>query len=63
MKIPVLAIIMNESALNGPKAATMLRESLPDARIEVVDHATHMVMVDQPATVEKLLAEFLGDVY
>lgn len=40
----------------------MLRESLPDARIEVVDDANHMVNVDQAATVKKLLVEFLGDV-
>ena len=61
--VPVLAIIgRDESALNGPKAAGMLRESLPDARIEVVDDANHMVMVDQAATVQKLLVEFLGDV-
>ncbi|MCW2589617.1 MAG: alpha/beta hydrolase fold protein [Mycobacterium sp.] len=64
MAIPVLAVIgRDESALNGPKSASMLRESLPDARIEVVDDANHMVMVDQAATVERLLVEFLGDVY
>lgn len=62
MAIPVLAVIgRDESALNGPKAAIMLRESLPDARIEVVDDANHMVNVDQTATVQKLLVEFLGD--
>lgn len=61
--VPVLAVIgRNESALNGPKAARKLRESLPNARVEVVDDANHMVMVDQAATVEKLLVEFLGDV-
>lgn len=62
--IPVLAVIgRDESALDRPKAASMLRESLPDARIEVVNDANHMVMVDQAATVERLLVEFLGDVY
>ena len=60
--IPVLAVIgRDESALNGPKSAGMLRESLPNARIEVVDDANHMVMVDQAATVQKLLVEFLGE--
>lgn len=61
--VPVLAVIgRDESALNGPKAARMLRETLPDARIEVVDDANHIVMADQAATVEKLLVELLGDV-
>jgi len=61
--IPVLAVIgRDESALNGPKSASILRESLPHARIEVVEDANHMVNVDQAATVERLLVEFIGDV-
>ena len=59
-RIPVLAIIgRDESAHNGPKTATRLRQQLPEARIELVDDANHMVMVDQPEIVEKLLADFL----
>jgi pimeloyl-ACP methyl ester carboxylesterase len=59
-RIPVLAIIgRDESAHNGPKTATRFRQQLPEARIELVDDANHMVMVDQPEIVEKLLAEFL----
>jgi pimeloyl-ACP methyl ester carboxylesterase len=57
---PVLAIIgRDESAINGPKAATLLRQLLPEARIELLDNANHMVVVDQTEIVEKLLAEFL----
>lgn len=59
-RIPVLAIIGgDESAHNGPKTATRFRQQLREARIELVDDAKHMVMVDQPEIVEKLLAEFL----
>jgi pimeloyl-ACP methyl ester carboxylesterase len=59
-RIPVLAIIgRDESAHNGPKTATRFRQQLPEARIELVDDANHMVMVDQPEIVEKLLADFL----
>ncbi|HZC92149.1 MAG TPA: alpha/beta hydrolase [Mycobacterium sp.] len=59
-RIPVLAIIgRDESAHNGPKTATCFRQQLPEARIELVDDANHMVMVDQPEIVEKLLAELL----
>ena len=47
-RIPVLALIgRDESANNGPKAATRFRQRLPEARIELVDDANHMVMVDQ----------------
>lgn len=59
-RIPVLALIgRDESANNGPKAATRFRQQLPEARIELVDDANHMVMVDQFEIVEKLLADFL----
>lgn len=59
-RIPVLAIVAkHESLYNGPKTATRLRRQLPDAQIELVDGANHMVMVDQLEIVEKLLAEFL----
>lgn len=59
-RIPVLAIIgRDESLCHGPKAATLFRQQLPEAWIELVDDANHMVMVDQPEIVEKLLADFL----
>jgi hypothetical protein len=32
---------------------------LPEGRVEVVDDANHMVVVDQFEVVEKLLADFL----
>jgi pimeloyl-ACP methyl ester carboxylesterase len=59
-EIPVLAIIgRDESLHNGPKTATRFRQQLPEARIELVDDANHMITVDQPEIVEKLLADFL----
>jgi pimeloyl-ACP methyl ester carboxylesterase len=59
-RIPILAIIGRyESAINGPKTATHLWQQLPEARVELVDDANHMVMVDQSEIVEKLLADFL----
>jgi pimeloyl-ACP methyl ester carboxylesterase len=59
-RIPFLAIIaVQESLYNGPKEATKLREELPEARIELVDDASHMVAAEQPEIVEKLLADFL----
>ena len=59
-RIPVLAIIgRHESINNGLKTADRFRWQLPDARIELVDDANHMVMVDQTDIVEKLLADFL----
>ena len=56
----ILAIIgTHESVHNGPKTATRLRQQLPEARIELVDDANHMILIDQPEIVEKLLVKFL----
>ena len=35
------------------------RRRLPAALIEIVDDANHIITVDQPEVVEKLLADFL----
>ena len=59
-RIPVLVIIgRDESVHDGPKMAARFRQRLPEARIEIVDDANHIIPVDQPQIVEKLLADFL----
>jgi pimeloyl-ACP methyl ester carboxylesterase len=59
-RIPVLVIIgRDESLHDGPKMAARFRQRLPEARIEIVDDANHIIPVDQPQIVEKLLADFL----
>ena len=57
---PVLVIIGRDEWLHdGPKMAARFRQQLPEARIEIVDDANHIIPVDQPQIVEKLLADFL----
>ena len=59
-RIPVLVIIGRDEWLHdGPKMAARFRQQLPEARIEIVDDANHIIPVDQPQIVEKLLADFL----
>lgn len=59
-QFPVLAIIgRQESVHDGPRMAKRLREQLPAARIELVNDANHIITVDQPEIVERLLADFL----
>jgi pimeloyl-ACP methyl ester carboxylesterase len=59
-QIPILAIIgRNESLHDGPKMAARFRERLPEARIELIDDANHLIPIDQPEIVEKLLGDFL----
>ncbi|OBI49948.1 hypothetical protein A5707_15850 [Mycobacterium kyorinense] len=59
-RIPVLAIMgRDDSCHHGPKAAARFRQQLPEARVELVDDANHMILSDQPEIVEKLLTDFL----
>jgi pimeloyl-ACP methyl ester carboxylesterase len=59
-RIPVLVMIgRDESVHDGPKTAARFRQQLPEARIEIVDDANHIIPVDQPQLVEKLLTDFL----
>jgi pimeloyl-ACP methyl ester carboxylesterase len=59
-QIPVLAMIgRDESLHDGPKMAARFRERLPEARIELIDDANHLIPIDQPEIVEKLLGDFL----
>ena len=39
--------------------AARFRERPPEARIEVIDDANHLIPIDQPEIVEKLLGDFL----
>jgi pimeloyl-ACP methyl ester carboxylesterase len=59
-QVPVLAIIgKSDFFQHGPKMATQFRDQLRAARVELVEDANHMVMNDQPESVEKLLSDFL----
>jgi len=59
-QIPVLALIgRDESLHDGPKMAAQFRERLPEARIELIDDANHLIPIDRPEIVEKLLGDFL----
>jgi pimeloyl-ACP methyl ester carboxylesterase len=59
-KIPMLVIVgRDESLHDGPKMAARFRQRLPEARIELIDEANHLIPIDQPEIVEKLLGDFL----
>jgi pimeloyl-ACP methyl ester carboxylesterase len=59
-RIPVLVMIgRDESLHDGPKMAALFRQQLPEACIEIVDDANHIIPIDQPQIVEKLLTDFL----
>ncbi len=57
---PTLVIQGAEDRMTPVSAARRLVETMPDARLEVIPAAGHMVMVEAPDQVRRLLEDFLA---
>lgn len=57
--IPALVIVGKDDTLILPAEGREIAAGINGARLEEVDHAGHMCMLEKPETVTKLLAEFL----
>ena len=56
---PALVVVGEDDHMTPVKYARFLAENLPDARLEVIPGAGHMVMLEQPAAVERVLSDWL----
>jgi pimeloyl-ACP methyl ester carboxylesterase len=56
---PTLIIWGKQDGLTKPIYAEEFKALIPHARLELVDKAAHMTPLEQPATVAKLLRDFL----
>ena len=59
---PALILCGAEDAITPPRHSQLLAGLLPNARLEIVDRAGHMVMLEQPQTVASLLSQFLDSI-
>jgi pimeloyl-ACP methyl ester carboxylesterase len=59
IRVPTLVICGEEDILTPVHYSEFLAERIPKAHLEIVPKAGHMVMLEQPATVAKLIREFL----
>jgi pimeloyl-ACP methyl ester carboxylesterase len=50
-----------ETLHDGPRMAERFRDRVPRARVELVDRANHLLVVDQSEIVADRLVEFLGE--
>lgn len=57
---PALVVFGSEDRMVDPGAGRALVQRMPQARMEELLHAGHMVMLEQPERVAALLSEFLG---
>jgi pimeloyl-ACP methyl ester carboxylesterase len=62
LTMPTMVVIgENETVCNGAKAAAKARRSLPQARVELLANANHMVNVDRRDELAGLLKEFFAE--
>lgn len=56
---PALVVVGEDDRMTPVKYARFLAENLPHARLEIIPAAGHMVMLEQPAAVERVLSDWL----
>jgi pimeloyl-ACP methyl ester carboxylesterase len=57
---PTLILCGSEDAMTPSKYSQTLCDQVPGARFELIPHAGHMLMLEKPEVVRKLMDEFLG---
>jgi pimeloyl-ACP methyl ester carboxylesterase len=63
LAMPVQIICGNEDQLTPVKYSRFLSESIPDARLDLVEDAGHMVMLEKPGEVLEIIQRFLEVTY
>ena len=58
---PALIICGSEDKMTPVRFSQFLIDDLPDARLEIIPNAGHMVMLEQPANVAALIKKFLEE--
>jgi pimeloyl-ACP methyl ester carboxylesterase len=56
---PALVVVGEDDRMTPVKYARFLAETLPRARLEIIPGAGHMVMLEQPAAVERALSDWI----
>jgi 3-oxoadipate enol-lactonase len=60
LDIPTLVLVGDQDAGTPPAMARELAVAIPGARLEVIEGAAHLSNIEQAATFNRLLTEFLG---
>lgn len=59
IKTPTLAIAGKEDLLAPPPELELIASRLPNARLAIVDEASHLLVVEKPEEVAEIIGEFL----
>jgi len=60
VRCPTLVVCGEDDRLSPPKYAHFLKDNIPGAKLALVPHAGHMVMLEQPEVVNQAIEEFLS---
>lgn len=59
--VPTLVLAATEDRLTPVKYGRFLAEQINNARLEIIEKAGHMMMLEQPDTVNKLISDFTNN--
>lgn len=59
---PTLIICGADDKMTPPKYSELLRDNISNSRMEIINNAGHMVMLEQPDVVANLLADFFNTI-
>lgn len=60
IRAPTLVVCGADDPGTPPAANRVIAEAIPGARLEIVPHASHQLVIEQAAVCTRLLREFLG---
>ncbi len=61
ISLPTLIICGSEDSLTPVKYSQFLKENIPQSRLEIIEGAGHMAMLEQPDAVNRAIAKFIEE--
>lgn len=61
IEIPALVVCGKDDRLTPTKYSEYLAQEIPEARLELIDHAGHMVMLEKPKEVAQAIQSFMAE--
>ena len=59
VKVPVLVVVGSEDVMTPPKLSKRLVELIPEARLEVIEGAGHMLQLERPKELARVIVDFV----
>jgi 3-oxoadipate enol-lactonase len=63
LTLPALVLVGAEDELTPPSEATAMGDAMPNARLEIIPDASHLLNMEQPEPVNRAMLEFLDRLY